>query len=138
MYSPYSVLVDRTPRHVKDVRPLQGIDTTNCSITSSEDEVQMLYLMWEDLTASESDHSDRGQHGRRDTSKDEGIVESVPLIRSSRLKRPAPHCTLCDSQIMEECECNGRNIPGHSKHARMCLACRVEARNRYGCFKHYM
>ena len=60
VYSPHSVLVDGTPYHVKDVRPLQGVDTTNCSITSSEDEAPMLYLMREDPAASENDHSDHG------------------------------------------------------------------------------
>ena len=134
----HSVLVDGTPRYVKDVCPLQGVDTTTCSITSTEDEAPMLYLMREDPRASESDHSDRGQHGPRDTSEDEDIAESVLLRQSSRLKRPAPCCMLCDSQIREECECNGCNVSGQSKHARMCLACRVEARNRYGCLKLYM
>ena len=43
VYSPHSVLVDGTPCHIKDVRPLWGVDTTNCSITSSEDEAPMLY-----------------------------------------------------------------------------------------------
>ena len=138
MYSPHSVLVDETPHNIKDLRPLRGVDTTNCSITSSEDEATVLYLTQEDPAASESDHSDRGQHGHRDTSEDEDIAESVPLRRSSRLKRPAPRCTLCDSQIREECECNGYNVPGNSKHARTCMTYRVKARNRYGCFKHYM
>ena len=133
-----TVLVDGTLRHVKDVRPLRGVDTTNCSITSSEDEAPMLYLTREDLAASESDHSNRGQRGPGNTSKDEDITESVPLRRSSRLKRPALRCTLCDSQIREECECNGRNVPGNSKRAWTCLACTVKAGNRYGCFKHYM
>ena len=136
VYSQHSVLVDRTPRYVKDVRPLRGTDATNCSITSSEDEALMLYLPQEDPAASESDHSDRHQHEPGDTSKDEDVVKSVPLRRSSKLKRPAPHCTLCDSQIREDCEGNGRNVPGHSKHARTCLACRAEKRNRYGCLEH--
>ena len=114
VYSPHSVLVDGTPRHVKDVRPLRGADATNCSITSSEDEAPMLYLPQEDPAASESD---RGQHGLGDASEDEDVAESVLLRRSSRLKRPAPRCTLCDSQIREECEGNGRNVPGHSKRA---------------------
>ena len=113
MYSLHLVLVDGTPRHVKDVRPLRGVATTNCSITFSEDEAPMLYLMWEDPAASESNHSDHGQHGPRDTSEDEDIAKSVLLRRSSRLKRPALRCTLCDSQISGECECNGHNVPGH-------------------------
>ena len=108
---------------------------SNCSVTSSEKEASMLYLPREDPAASESDHRDRGQHGPGDTSEDEDVAESVPPRRSSRLKRPAPRCTLCDSQIREECEGNGRNIPGHSKRARTCLACRVEKRNRYGCLE---
>ena len=120
VYSPHSVLVDGTPRHVKDVRPVRGADTTYCSSASSEDEAPMLYLLRDDPTASESD---RGQRGPRDTSEDDDVAESVPLRRSSRLKRPAPHCTLCDSQIREECE---GNVPGHLKRARMCLACRAE------------
>ena len=94
VYSPHLVLVDGIPHHVKDVRPLRGVDTTNCSITSTEDKAPMLYLTREDSAASESDHSDRGQHGPRDMSEDEDIAESVPLRRSSRLKRPAPCCTL--------------------------------------------
>ena len=129
-------LVDGTPHHIKDVCPLRGANATNCSITSSEDEASMLYLLREDPAASESDHSDHGQHGPGDASEDEDVAESVLLRRSSRLKRPAPHCTLCDSQIREECEGNGRNVPGHSKRARTCLACRVEKRNRYGCLEH--
>ena len=79
----------------------------------------MLYLPREDPAASESDHSDRGQHGPGDTSEYKDVAESVPLRRSSRLKRPAPRCTLCDSQIREECEGNGRNIPGHPKRTNV-------------------
>ena len=138
VYSPHSVFVDGTPQHVKDVRPMCEVDTTNRSITSSEDEAPMLYLMWEDPAASESDHSDHGQHGPGDTSEDQDIAENVLHRQSSRIKRPALRCTLCDSQIREECECNGCNVPGNSKCARTCLACRIKARNRYGCFKHYM
>ena len=123
VYSPHSVLVDGTPRHVKDVRPVRGADATYCSSASSEDEVPMLYLPREDPAASESDHSDRGQREPRDTSEDDDVAESVPLRRSSRLKRLALRCTLCDSQIREECE---GNVPGHSKLAWTCLACRVE------------
>ena len=123
VYSPHSVLVDGTPRHVKGVRPVRGADATYCSSASFEDEAPMLYLPREDPTASESDHSDRGKRGPGDTSEDDDVSESVPLRRSSRLKRPAPRCTVCDSQIREECE---GNVPGHSKRARMCLACRVE------------
>ena len=121
VYSPHSVLVDGTPRHVKDVRPVRGADATYCSSASSDDEAPMLYLPREDPPAAESDHSDRGQCGPGDTSEDDDGAESVPLRRSSRLKRPAPRCTLCDSQIREECE---GNVPGHSKRARTCLACR--------------
>ena len=98
----------------------------------------MLYFTQEDPAASESDHSNCGQHGPGDMSEDEDIAENVPLKRSSRLKRPAPCCMLCDSQIREECECNGRNIPGHSKCAWMCLACRAEVRNWYGCLEQHM
>ena len=79
VYSPHSVLVDGKPCHIKDVRPLRGADTTYCSMTSSEDEAPMLYLLREDPTASESDHSDRGQHGPGDTSEDKDVAKSVPL-----------------------------------------------------------
>ena len=123
MYSPHSVLVDGTPRHVKDVRPVRGADATYCSSASSDDEAPMLYLPREDPIASESDHSDRGQRGHGDTSEADDVAESILLRRSRRLKRPAPRCTVCDSQIMEECE---GNVPGHSKRSRTCLACRVK------------
>ena len=123
VYSPHSVLVDGIPRHVKDVRPVRGADATYCSSASSDDEAPMLYLPREDPIASESDHSDRGQRGPGDTSEDDDVAERILLRRSSRLKRPAPRCTVCDSQIREECE---GNVPGHSKRARTCLACRVK------------
>ena len=79
VYSPHSVLVYRTPHHIKDVHPLRGADATNCSITSFEDKAPMLYLPWEDPAASESDHSDRGQHGPGDTSEDEDVAERILL-----------------------------------------------------------
>ena len=123
VYSPHPVLVDGTPRHVKDVRPVRGADATYCSSASSDDEALMLYLLRENPPASESDHSDCGQRGPGDTSEDEDGAESIPLRRSSRLKRPAPCCTLCDSQIREECE---GNVPGHSKRVQTFLACRAE------------
>ena len=34
VYSPHSVPVDGTPRHVKDVRPVRGADATYCSSAS--------------------------------------------------------------------------------------------------------
>ena len=120
VYSPHSVLVDGTPRHVKDVRPVRGADATYCCCASDDDEAPMLYLPREDPIASESD---RGQCGPGDTSEDDDVAKSVPLRRSSRLRRPALRCTVCDSQIREECE---GNVPGHSKRARTCLACRAE------------
>ena len=86
VYSPHSVLVDGTPRHVKDVCPVREADATYCSSTSSEDKAPMLYLPQEDPAASESNHSDRAQHGPGDTSEDDDVAESVPLGRSSRLK----------------------------------------------------
>ena len=101
VYSPHSVLVDGTPRHVKDVRPVRGADATYCSSASSDNEAPMLYLPREDPIASESEYSDRGQRGPGDTSGDDDGAESIPLRRSSRLKRPAPRCTVCDSQIRE-------------------------------------
>ena len=33
--------------------------------------------------------------------------------------------------LQEKCEGNRRNVPGHSKRSRTCLACRAEERNRY-------
>ena len=81
MYSPHSVLVDGTPRHVKDVRPVRGADTTYCSSIPSEDEAPMLYLPREDPAASESDHSDRGQHGSGDTSEDDNVAESSAQMK---------------------------------------------------------
>ena len=156
VYSPHSVLVDGTPRHIKDVRPLRGADATSCRITSSDDEAPRLYedLTQEDSAASESDH-ECGQNGPRnisddttedgdtterdtsdDTTEDEDTTERVPLRRSSRLKRPAPHCTLCDPQIREECRCNESNVPRNTKRARTSLAC--IAGKKHGCCKHYL
>ena len=102
---------------------MRGADATYCSSASSDDEAPMLYLPREDPPAAESNHSDRGQCEPGDTSEDDDGAESVPLRRSNRLKRPAPRCTLCDSQIKEECE---GNVPGHSKRTRTFLACRAK------------
>ena len=54
----------------------------------------MLYLPREDPAASESDHSNRGQRGPGDISEDDDVAESVPLRRSSKLKRPAVRCVI--------------------------------------------
>ena len=45
VYSPHLVHVDGTPCHIKDVRLLQGVDTTNCSITSSKDSADAIFNM---------------------------------------------------------------------------------------------
>ena len=45
-------------------------------------------------------------------------------------------CVCVCKQALSNCEGNGRNVPGHSKRARTCLACRAEKRNRYGGLEH--
>ena len=54
-----------------------------------------------------------------DTSKESTIEvpETIPLRWSTRQKRSAPHCNLCDLEIRDECG-------GHAwKHLRTTFAC---------------
>ena len=91
VYSRHSVLVDGTPRHVKDVRPVRGADATYCSSAFSDDEAPMLYLPREDPPAAESDHSDRGQHAPTTVPRafcSDEVADSKDLLRAVRCVIP--------------------------------------------------
>jgi len=130
VYSPHSVLVDGVPRHVKDVRPVRGAETTSSHITTSDEETPMVYegQMQEDMTISTGSASSvLEQNELSDTSEEsttEEIAEPAPLRRSSRIKRPAPHCPVCDPQIREECDCREQDTRHHAqKRPRFACAC---------------
>ena len=50
-----------------------------CTTQFGKGKMTGVYSTRQDPAASESNHSNRGQHGPRDTSEDEDIAESVPL-----------------------------------------------------------
>ena len=54
-------------------------------------------------------------------------VQPIPLRRSTRSKRPHPHCYLCDHETRRGCD-SEQELNGDSsrKRVRLCLACRTK------------
>ena len=121
MISPQSLLVDRIPRHVKDLcphfsftAPEKDSDSTSKSNNAFESRAESL------LFDGESADSD-------DPPQEEAKAESptLPLRRSTRQKQPPPSCHLCDQEIRRGC--NEKNdLPWNPKRARMCFACEAK------------
>ena len=127
--SPQNVLVDGMPRHVRDLRPVIGLNTSESGSdselsTRSARVITINEARSDPLKVNNTDTTD-------DTSADESFEEEVPLPRrSARLKRSVPVCHLCDHQIMGECgeiegQSRGRadSQPPQTKRVRICLAC---------------
>ena len=70
--------------------------------------------------------------------KKENIIVNHRRHQSIRIENLKKY--LLEIENIEEnkwaCEDNGHNVPGHSKSAWTCLACRAEGGNRDGCLKH--
>ena len=53
-------------------------------------------------------------------------VQTIPLRRSARNKRPHPPCHMCDLETRRECgHESGTNGSSRQKRVRLCLACRA-------------
>ena len=65
------------------------------------------------------------------------IAEPAPLRRSSRIKRPVPHCYLCDYQIREEVGLSGARyaISNTNRPRIVCICCNraIEERKLTKC-----
>lgn len=91
------------------------METTSSHDTTSDEETTMVYegQMQEDTTSVESASGilERDQlSDMAEESTTEEIAKPAPLRRSSRIKRPAPHCHLCDPQIRVECDCREQDM----------------------------
>ena len=121
------MLVDGTLRHVRDIRPTLNTNPLASSGNgkSSNDELWIRPIPCEpdDPTANldaDADSSDA-------TSESSDVeVQTIPLHRSARNKRPHPPCHRCDLETRGECghesETNGSS---RQKRVCLCLACRA-------------
>ena len=101
--SEQAVLVDGTPRHVRDTRPALNTNplASNGNGESSNDElwIRPIPRVPDDPTANldaDADSSD----GTSEISDEE--VQTIPLRRSARNKRPRPPCHMCDLETSGE------------------------------------
>ena len=138
--SQHSVMVDGTPRHIRDLRPALEATQSSASDDSNVSSESELLLepglsepddLPDDPTTSQSTSDDSS-----DGSSVDEVVE-VPLRRSTRNKRPPPPCNLCDLEIRGEC--SGEMEYQRPKRPRVaCVYCgwaREDAR-RHGTRRH--
>ena len=121
--SELSVSVIGTPRHVKDLRPAQE---TTPSASDSEQESSESELLIELATPDTGGSLENPPTDHSESSSEEE-VQPIPLRRSTKSKRPRPHCYLCDNETRSGCD-SERESNGDSrrKRARLCLVCRAE------------
>ena len=88
----------RMPRHVRNLRPVIGLDTSE---GGSDSELSTQSARVITIKEARSDSLEvNTTHVTDDTSVDESFKEEVVLPRrSARLKRSTPVCHLCDHEI---------------------------------------
>ena len=95
--SEQAVLVDGTPRHVRDIRPALNTNplVSSGSGESSNDElwIRPMPRVRDDPTAN-SDADADSSDGTSESSDEE--VQTIPLCRSARNKQPRPPSQMCD------------------------------------------
>ena len=96
--SPQNVLVDGMPRHVRDLCPVIGLNTSEIG---SDSELSTRSARMITINEACGDPLEvNNTYALDDTSADKLSKEEVPLPqRSARCKRPALGCHLCDHQI---------------------------------------
>ena len=124
--SDQAVLVDGTPRHVRDIRPALNTNplASSGSGESSNDElcIQPMPRVPDDPTANPDVDAD-SFNGTSESSDEE--IQTIPLHSSARNKRPRPHCHMCDLETRGECGHESEtNSSSRQKRVRLCLACR--------------
>ena len=98
--SEQAVLVDGTPRHVRDIQPARNMNPLASSGRgeSSNDELWIRPVP-DDPTANPD--ADANSSDATSESSDEE-VQTIPLRRSARNKRPRPPCHMCDLETRGE------------------------------------
>ena len=95
--SEQAILVDGTPRYVRDIRPALNTNplASSGSGESSNDKlwIRPMPCMPDDPTANPDADADSSD-GTSESSDEE--VQTIPLRRSARNKRPCPPCHMCD------------------------------------------
>ena len=124
--SEQAVLVDGTPRHGKDIWPALNMNplASSGSGESSNDElwIRPMPRVPDDPTANPDANADSSD-GTLKSSDEE--VQTIPLHRSARNKRPHPPCHMCDLETRGECGHESEtNSSSWQKRVRLCLACR--------------
>ena len=100
--SSQNVLVNGMPRHVRDLRPVIGLDTSEGG-SDSELSTQSTGVITINEARGDSLEVNTA-HVTDDTSADESFEEEVVLPRrSARRKRSTPVCHLCDHKITWGC-----------------------------------
>ena len=132
VYSPHSVLVDGTPRHRK-----------GCS-SSARSRCHLLQQRFLWRQSADAVFTAGGPHSRRKATTATMVnVGQETRPRTTTLPREFRSDEVAVSKdLLRAVRCvipkSGRsvkgNVPGHSKRARMCLACRVKT--WYGCLEH--
>ena len=124
--SEQAVLVDGTPCHVRDIRPALNTNplASSSSGESSNDELWIRPMpRVPDDPAANTDADTDSSDGTSESSDEE--VQTIPLRRSARNKRPRPPCHMCDLETRGECgHESGTNGSSQQKRVRLCLACR--------------
>ena len=134
IYSPHSVLINGIPRHIRDLHPRHRSVTSEADdgngSSKSDSGTPSLYGTEPgdsstELEEAELDIDDaKNERGPLSTVTEE-VHESRPILhRSSRQRRPASSCQLCDCEIREKCT-REINLPPE-KRAHMCLAFKGE------------
>ena len=121
------MLVDGTPRHVRDVQPALNTNplASSGSGESSNDELWIRPTPCEPDGPTANTDADADSSDATSESSDEE-VQTILLRRSARNKRPRPPCHMCDLETSRECghesETKGSS---RQKRVRLCLACRA-------------
>ena len=141
--SQQSVLVDGTPRHIRDLRPAAEVYRMSSEESDEPSSDELFADGIDDSSPPESESSESDDAKIQDVDDMELPAEPdpepdpepepepepqpeppiVPLRRSQRIKRPAPHCTLCDHEIRGECNNYERN-----KRPRVCTLCLTKSK----------
>ena len=125
--SPQTVAIDGTPRHVKDLRPVRGSCVPSSESDDDDESVESERMIGLGPPMTQDSPDTTGVRTREQTPHDDGSGDSsssntdaVPLRRSTRQKRPARSCTLCDHEARGECS-EHASENRRAKRQRVCL-----------------
>ena len=131
IYSPYSVLINGIPRHIRDLCPwhrsVTSEDDGSNSSSESDSNTPLFYGTEPGDSSTEREEAEMDNDDAKNKRSPLNTVteESRPIsCRSSCLRLPPSTCHLCDCDIREECK---REMDlTLEKRACVCLACKSE------------